>query len=113
MPEDTIRILGLEDDGDRNNRLSLKRPQEWRLGRVDVPISEFQDRVTEFVASMHKIIAGLHVNADGYQLDEVTVCAEVSAKGTISLLGSGGELSGKTGFTFTFSLRHANADGPR
>ena len=34
--------------------------------------------------------------------ETVSVTAEVSAKGKVSLLGSGGELGGKGGITFTF-----------
>jgi hypothetical protein len=109
-----IRVLGLEDsDGHRGDRLSLKKPAEWRLGRSEIPVDEFRRRVVTFLDSMRDIIADLPDSSGGFRLDQVTVSAEVSAKGQISLLGSGGELAGKAGLTFTFTRRGAStADSP-
>ncbi|WP_328879167.1 Pepco domain-containing protein [Streptomyces sp. NBC_00299] len=97
---DAVRVLGLEDSDDRS---LFRRPQEWRVGRGEIPIDVFQHRVTGFLDSMRSIIAGLSVNCGEFQLNEVTISAEVSAKGQISLLGSGGELAGSSSLTFTFT----------
>jgi hypothetical protein len=103
---ETISILGLEDtDPGRVDRLSLKRPEDWRLGRADVPLDLFRQRVTGFLDSMRDVISGLPEAFGNYELDQVTISAEVSAKGQISLLGSGGELAGKSGLTFTFNKK--------
>jgi hypothetical protein len=108
---ETISILGLEDsEPGRPDRWTLKRPDDWRLGRAEVPLEIFRQRVTGFVDSMREVITGLPEAFGKYQLDQVTVSAEVSAKGQVSLLGSGGELAGKSGLTFTFT-RQADVDG--
>jgi hypothetical protein len=107
---ETISILGLEDsEPGRSDRWTLKRPGDWRLGRAEVPLEVFRQRVTGFLDSMRDVITGLPGSFGQYELDQVTLSAEVSAKGQISLLGSGGELAGKSGLTFTFT-RRADAD---
>ncbi|MFE2703231.1 Pepco domain-containing protein [Streptomyces mirabilis] len=97
---DVIRVLGLEDGDDRS---LFRRPQEWRVGRVEIPIDVFEHRVTGFLDSMRSMIAGLPMNFGEFRLNEVAISAEVSAKGQISLLGSGGELAGSSSLTFTFT----------
>ncbi|MFD3725070.1 hypothetical protein [Streptomyces sp. NPDC058671] len=96
-----VRVIGLEDSGD--DRSLFRRPQEWRIGRAEIPVDVFQHRVTGFLDSMRSVIAGLPVNCGDFYLNEVTISAEVSAKGQISLLGSGGELAGSSSLTFTFT----------
>ena len=106
----TVSILGLEDsDPGRTDRWTLKRSEEWRLGRAEVPVDVFQARVTRFLESMRGVIAEVPAAFGKYQLDQVTISAEVSAKGHVSLLGSGGEPVGRPGLTFTFT-RHATGD---
>ncbi|TPQ20663.1 Pepco domain-containing protein [Streptomyces sporangiiformans] len=100
----TISVLGLEDtEQGRTDRLSLKRVEEWRAARTEIPAEELQSRLGDFVATMRGVIASLPQKAGEFQLNEVTFSAEVSAKGTVSLLGSGGELAGQAGITFTFT----------
>jgi hypothetical protein len=104
--QQTISILGLEDsEQGRPDRWTLKRPEDWRLGRAEVPLETFRQRVTGFVDSIGEVITGIPEAFGKYQLDQVTVGVEVSAKGQISLLGSGVELAGKSGLTFTFTRR--------
>ncbi|MDN3292754.1 hypothetical protein QWM81_01585 [Streptomyces ficellus] len=101
-----VRVLALEDNDDRS---MFRRPQEWRLGRTEIPVDVFRQRVTGFVDSMRSVIAELPDACGAYELDQVTVSAEVSAKGRISLLGSGGEPAGTSSLTFTFTRRPAPA----
>jgi hypothetical protein len=109
----TVSILGLEDsDPGRTDRWTLKRSEEWRLGRAEVPVDVFHARVNRFLEAMRGVIADVPAAFGKYQLDQVTISAEVSAKGQISLLGSGGELAGKSGLTFTFKRRAADDGGP-
>ncbi|MGK5533138.1 Pepco domain-containing protein [Streptomyces sp. URMC 129] len=104
-----VRVLALEDSDDRS---LFRRPQDWRIGRTDIPVEVFRQRVTDFLTSMRSVIAGLPSACEGYELDQVTVSAEVSAKGHISLLGSGGELAGTSSLTFTFTRRVPSAPQP-
>lgn len=99
----TIRVFGLEDsEPGRVDRGTFRRPEELRFGRGEIPVEEFRRRVGQFLASVQDVIADLPAAVGGYQLDQVVVSAEVSAKGQVSLLGTGGELAGKSGLTFTF-----------
>jgi len=103
---ETISVLGLEDtDQGRTDRLSFRRLDEWRAARTEIPAEELRSRLGDFVATMHGVIDTLPRNASEFQLSEVTFTAEVSAKGTVSLLGSGGELAGQAGISFTFTRR--------
>jgi len=100
----TISVLGLEDtDQGRTDRMTFRRLEEWRAARTEIPAEELQSRLGDFVATMRSVIASLPRKAGEFQLNEVTFSAEVSAKGTVSLLGSGGELAGQAGITFTFT----------
>jgi hypothetical protein len=98
-----VRLLGLEDtDADR----ALPRPlRDWRLARSEIPVEQLSHRVTAFLESMGNVITGVPRAFGSYELDEITISAEVSAKGQVSLLGSGGEVAGKAGITFTFTKR--------
>lgn len=98
-------MLGLEDNDDR---AMFRRPPEWRLGRAEIPVTVFRDQVTGFLHSMHSVITAIPDAYGDFQLNEVTLSAEVSAKGQISLLGSGGELAGTASLTFTFTRRPAD-----
>jgi hypothetical protein len=104
---DVVRVLGLEDGDDR---AMFKRPQEWRVGRTEIPVDVFRQRVTGFLDSMRSVIAELPEACGGYQLDQVTVSAEVSARGQISLLGTGGEVAGTSSLTFTFTRVSGSQD---
>lgn len=102
-PEDVISILGLEDSA--ADRSLFRRPAEWKLGRSEVPTEEFSHRVTAFLESMRQVITNLPEAFGHYELDQITISAEISAKGQVSLLGSGGELAGTAGITFQFTKR--------
>lgn len=98
-----VRVLGLEDSERTDRALGFKKPEEWKLGRSEIPVDTFRHRVTEFLDSMREVVSSLPTNYGGYRLDQVTFNAEISAKGQISLLGSGGEVAGKAGLSFTFN----------
>jgi hypothetical protein len=108
-----IRLLSLEDADLRTDRATLKRLQDWRLARTEIPTDVLRERVANFLASMREVIATPPDAYGDYSLDQIQVSAEVSAKGQLSLLGSGGELSGKAGLTFTFNRRPADPDTAR
>jgi hypothetical protein len=98
---ETIRIFGVEDT-DRTERALFRRSEEYKVGRGEIRVDEFRSRVAVFLAAMREVVEGLETAAGEYQLAEVQITAEVSAKGHLSLLGAGGELAGKGGMTFTF-----------
>jgi hypothetical protein len=106
----TISVFGIVDSGRADRSLS-KKPEEFRYGRSDIPLELFRKRVDAFMIAMGDVISGLATRAGGYQLDQVQVSVEISAKGHLSLLGTGGELAGKGGLTFTFKKAAAGSAG--
>jgi|ERR1700733_6035827 len=105
---EVIRVLALEDPEERS---FLRRPQEWRVGRAEIPVDVFSHRVSDFLESMRDVITALPHAFGSYELDEITLSAEVSAKGQVSLLGSGGEIAGNAGITFKFTKRDTPGTG--
>lgn len=92
---EVITILGSEDTDTRSifDRL--------RYRRAEVSADELQTRLRNFLTSMQGVVEGLPDKLGEFKLEQVTLTAEVSAKGQISLLGTGGEVAGKGGLTFT------------
>jgi hypothetical protein len=66
-----------------------------------VSAEELQARLNTFMSTMDQVVTKLPPKVGGFALDSVTLVVEVSAKGTVSLLGTGGEIAGKGGLTFT------------
>lgn len=99
--ERTISVFGMEDDG-RVNRSLMRKRGEFRYGRSDIPLDLFRQRAQDFMTTVGDVIGGLAARAGEYELAQVEVNVEISAKGQLSLLGTGGELAGKGGLTFTF-----------
>ncbi|UGT61881.1 hypothetical protein [Nocardia asteroides] len=97
-----ISIFGREDTDGRADRSLFKRGDDFRYGRSEIPVELFRERVLDFMETIRDVVAGIPGTAGEYSLQEVQVNIEVSAKGQLSLLGTGGELSGKGGLTFTF-----------
>lgn len=97
-----ISVFGREDAEGRADRSLFKRGDDFRYGRGEIPAELLRDRVLTFMAAIREIVADIPAQAGAYNLEEVQVAVEVSAKGQLSLLGTGGELAGKGGLTFTF-----------
>ena len=90
-----VSVLGYEDTEERG--LFTRR-----VVRDVIDVEKLGDEVRAFMGAMEKIIGKLSEDVGNYHMETVAVTAEVSAKGQISLLGSGGEVGGKGGMTFTF-----------
>jgi hypothetical protein len=73
-----------------------------RIARGVIDVDKLAEEVRAFMAGMEQIIGNLAGEVGKYHMDTVSVSAEVSAKGKVSLLGSGGEMGGRGGMTFTF-----------
>jgi hypothetical protein len=89
------------NDPDAVVRGLFRRLDEIRYGRIKISTVELRTHLDEFLRSMDKIIGELPSDIGGFSLDSVSLAVEISAKGTVTLLGTGGELAGKGGVTFT------------
>lgn len=95
-----ILIFGVED---LDTTRSLFRPaKDLRLGRGTVSAHDFADQVSGFIENMKAVLDRLPRFVGEFEIDQIAISAEISAKGKVALLGSGGELGGKGGLTFTF-----------
>ncbi|MEU5632772.1 hypothetical protein ACH47C_13975 [Streptomyces rishiriensis] len=104
---DKISVVGIAS-GERG--AFRWRPSEAELSRQEIPVSDLRQRVGNFVGALGDVLSATPVSLKGYQLREVTVSAEVTAKGTLSILGSGGEVGGTGGLTFTFTRESEGED---
>ena len=76
-------------------------------GFIQLNIFEHQEvKVSVLTQQMQKVMAGLKEVLNGlpgqlgeFRLTEMHISLEISAKGTVSVLGSGGEVGGKGGIT--------------
>jgi hypothetical protein len=55
-----------------------------------------------FIKAMGQILGKIQGQLENYQLDSISLKAEVSASGSVSLLGTGGTVQGGGGLEFTF-----------
>ncbi|MGC0327475.1 hypothetical protein RKD23_000465 [Streptomyces sp. SAI-170] len=95
--EESISVLGAAGD---------ERSFRWRgdveLVREKVPVSVLREQVNAFVEALGETLSRAEEKIGNYRLEQVEVAVEINAKGTVSILGSGGEVGGSGGMTFTF-----------
>lgn len=61
-----------------------------------------QNKVDEFVSSMHEIISKSTTESREFKVDTVEVNAEISAEGQIGLMGTHAGMKGTAGIKFVF-----------
>lgn len=105
VEKEKIVIFGLEKGEASKDRGVFDRLQNLRYGHGQIDPDELKERLTKFLNSMESVIQGVRDEFGGFALDSVTLTVEVSAKGQVSLLGTGGELAGKGGLTFTLKRK--------
>jgi len=98
---ETISIFGPEEGDDRLFGRQSGRP----MVRTEIAASELAAKMQSFLRGMSEVLGNASREAGEYELSEVTVKAEVSAKGTVSIFGSGGEVGGTGGLEFKFVRR--------
>lgn len=69
--------------------------------RTEVLPQTFQSKLKIFLASMNTALSGVPPLLGEYKVDEIELSLEVGAEGELSLLGTGGKLTGKSGITLT------------
>jgi hypothetical protein len=98
---DYIWVLGLP--GGKEDRADGFRAADVRFARRKVPISQLRDNVNAFVAAMGEAVGGVPSALGGFSIDSLELSLEVSATGSVSLLGTGGEVTGTGGITLTLT----------
>lgn len=67
-----------------------------------VDLDDLEQNVQEFVKKIGGIVMRLPKEVGAFELDSIKLSAEVSAKGSLSFLGTGGEVEGRGGIEFEF-----------
>lgn len=101
-----ISILGFDDTSVDRDRDGGKR-----LVRRTVSVETLENEVESFLAAMERIIGNLSQQVGNYEMNEITVSAEVNASGKVSLFGTGGEVGGKGGLSFKFKRSNTQEPG--
>jgi hypothetical protein len=96
---DHIWVIGVRES-DHPDRAFWDRK---KVDREPVPLDRLKDRMAEFTNGMQGVIARVEAEEGRWRLQEVQVAVEIGAKGSVNLLGTGGEVSGNAGLTLTFT----------
>jgi hypothetical protein len=101
-----ITVFGLEEQEELG--LFFNRA-EARYQRRKVPLERLGEQFNGFVENMRDVVGRVPESMAGFRIDEIAFTAEVSAKGTVNLLGTGGEIAGNGGITITLRRQPAAA----
>jgi hypothetical protein len=89
----TLVIIGSPESGE-------VRKGGARLAQVS--LEKLESNVREFAGKIGQILESIPQSVAGFELHQIEFKAEVTAKGTVALLGTGTEIGGTGGLTFTF-----------
>ncbi|MBV9881749.1 MAG: hypothetical protein JO276_01925 [Sphingomonadaceae bacterium] len=112
MTDQTISVISVDHpqapprSKDRGGLDVVKRMLGYR---TEVPANDLAANLSEFLGTMGSIVDRLPTALGAFELKEMEIALEVSATGRVSLLGSGIDLSGKSGLTLTLKKRDASA----
>ena len=71
-------------------------------GPKSLKVDVLEGNVNIFIGQMNSILSKTPENISKFRLDEFTVSVEISAKGEISILGTGAGVEAKGGVEFKF-----------
>jgi hypothetical protein len=99
--EISVVAADLNDPADEDQVRGLfRKTEEIRYARVQLSADKLRENLSTFLSTMSNVVNNLPASIGSLSLETVTLSVEVSAKGTVSLLGTGGELAAKGGLTF-------------
>jgi hypothetical protein len=90
-----------EEEIDLTDRGIIDDVQNFFARRVELSTKDLALRLQNFLGAMDEIVGQLPATLGGFDLKEMTLSVEISAKGQVSLLGTGGEIGTTGGLTFT------------
>jgi len=96
----TISVIGRDDNGGPERSGSIKAA-DVRVRRGDISAQELKERIEHFLRGAETMLQGVPNRLGAFSVETLALSIEISAKGSISLLGTGGEWAGKGGLTLT------------
>jgi hypothetical protein len=103
-----IWVLELADEPEAledEDRGALLDHITTRYQRTKLSAEQLRDNLGEFLDSLEKVVQRIPAAMGGFSVDTVTLSAEINAKGTVSLVGTGGEVGAKGGIAITLKRR--------
>jgi hypothetical protein len=102
QPNDEIWIIGFEEEDLQKQSADRFLWRREKIARQRVSPDRLKTEFTQFVEKMRGVVAAVPADAGGLRVEEIQLTAEIGAKGSVNLLGTGGEISGSGGITVTF-----------
>jgi hypothetical protein len=99
-----ILIFGIDDHDERG----WFSRGEATYRRELVSADKLKGELERLMEGLRPALAGIGDGLGGFSVEQIEISAEISAKGTVSLLGSGGEVSGTGGITIVLTRRTAD-----
>ena len=96
---DEIDIIGLDD------MAVTSRSFGNLFGHAKVKTETLQANLQALLDKLGDVLQGLPAEIGNYSLSEMTLAVSVTAKGAVSLLGSGGEVTGQGGITLKLTRK--------
>ena len=94
-----------KESGDRSVGETIKKAGKALAEYVYLDSSELQTELMHFLQQFGDVFTKLPVKIGDYSVDSVEISAEITAKGSVGLLGTGGEAGGSGGLKFTFKRK--------
>lgn len=94
---------------DRGRFDDLKR---YFAARVELSADQIAERLSNFLKTMDEVLAKLPDTMGGFEIDQMELKVEISAKGQVSLLGTGGEVGSTGGLSFTLKRKGTSGATP-
>jgi hypothetical protein len=95
-----ITIFGLDEPKELGRFINRA---DARYQRRSIPVERLGEQFSEFVDKMRDVVSRVPEAMAGFHVREISFTAEVSAKGSVNLLGTGGEIAGGGGITITLT----------
>jgi hypothetical protein len=80
-------------------------------GAKELDVKVLGENVKRFLQQVEQVLAQSPAMLGEFRFEEIEVHAEVTAKGTLSLLGTGGEASATGGLKFVFRRQKVEPHG--
>ena len=91
----------------------LQQPLASSWTKTEVNTDELTKSLGGLLKSMDGVLASLPAFIGEFRLDSMTLDVEISAEGSVSLLGTGGKLSGKGGISLTLKRPDDTSGKPK
>jgi len=102
---DSIWIVGYAEEEDKGDGADRALWSRKKVERELVSTEVLRERVEHFIDQMRGVLANVPEHADRFRIEEIELTLEISAKGSVNLLGTGGEVGGTGGITVSFKRR--------